>query len=89
MVVADCNAVREYAMKLPDANGKLATVGFCWGGGMSFAYAVAQPELNAAVVFYGTPPAEDQLAKINAPVAGFYGGNDARITATVPAMTAR
>jgi carboxymethylenebutenolidase len=88
MVVADCNAVREYAMKLPDANGKLATVGFCWGGGMSFAYAVAQPELNAAVVFYGTPPADDQLAKIKAPVAGVYGGNDARITATVPATTA-
>jgi carboxymethylenebutenolidase len=87
MVIADCNAVREYAMKLPNANGKLATVGFCWGGGMSFSYAAAQPELNAAVVFYGTPPADDLLAKIKAPVAGFYGGNDARITATVAPTT--
>ena len=82
-VITDCNAVRDYALKLPNANGKLATVGFCWGGGMSFAYAAAQPELNAAVVFYGTPPTDDKLAQIKAPVDGFYGGNDARVTATV------
>jgi carboxymethylenebutenolidase len=54
---------------------------------MSFSYAAAQPDLNAAVVFYGTPPADDQLAKIKAPVAGFYGGNDARITSTVAPTT--
>ncbi len=36
---ARLNAVRDYAVKLPAANGKTATVGFCWGGGRSFAYA--------------------------------------------------
>jgi carboxymethylenebutenolidase len=82
-VMDGLNAAREYAIKLPNANGKSATVGFCWGGGKSFTYAAQQPELNAAVVFYGTPPADDQLSKIKAPVAGFYGGNDARVTATV------
>jgi carboxymethylenebutenolidase len=82
-VVADLNATREYALKLPSASGKLAVIGFCWGGGNSFAYAVAQPELSAAVVYYGVPPKPDDMAKINAPVAGFYGGDDARITATV------
>ena len=82
-IMADLNATRDYGLKLPAASGKTATVGFCWGGGTSFAFAAAQPGLNAAVVFYGTPPADGDLAKIKAPVAGFYGGNDARVTATV------
>jgi carboxymethylenebutenolidase len=80
-VTADLNAVREYGMKLPASNGKTATIGFCWGGGQSFAYASNQPDLNAAVVYYGTP-AKD-LDKVKAPVMGFYGGNDNRITSTV------
>jgi carboxymethylenebutenolidase len=46
------------------------------------------PELNAAVVFYGPPPDEATMAKINAPVLGLYGENDARITSTVEATTA-
>jgi carboxymethylenebutenolidase len=80
---ARLNAVREWAVKLPAANGKSATIGFCWGGGKSFAYAAAQPDLNAAVVYYGTPPEAPELAKVRAAVAGFYGGDDARVTSTV------
>jgi carboxymethylenebutenolidase len=87
-VTAGLNAVREYGLKLPAASGKIATVGFCWGGGQSFAYAAAQPDLDAAVVYYGTPPTPEGLAKIKAPVLGLYGGNDARITATVEPTTA-
>ena len=64
---ARLNAVREYGLKLPAANGKSATVGFCWGGGQSFAYAVSQPALNAAVVYYGTPPDAAQLPKSRRP----------------------
>jgi carboxymethylenebutenolidase len=86
-VIADLNAAREYGIKLPNANGKSATVGFCWGGGKSFLYAANQPDLNAAVVFYGPAPSDDLLAKIKAPVDGFYGGNHARITATVAPTT--
>jgi carboxymethylenebutenolidase len=82
---ARLNAVRDYAIHLPAANGKLATVGFCWGGGRSFAYAVSQPALAAAVVYYGTPPEAAEMAKIKAPIVGFYGGDDARVTATVAA----
>lgn len=82
-VMADVDAVREYGLKLPAANGKTATIGFCWGGGQSFAYAVHQPALNAAVVYYGTPPAQGEMEKIQAPVLGLYGGNDARVTSTV------
>jgi carboxymethylenebutenolidase len=80
---ARLNAVREWAVRLPSANGKSATIGFCWGGSASFAYAAAQPLLNAAVVYYGTAPTDEALAAIRAPVLGHYGGDDARVTATV------
>ena len=82
-VVAKLDAVREHAIALPAANGKSATIGFCWGGATSFAYAAAQPGLQAAVVYYGTGPAKSQLASIQAPVLGLYGGDDARVTTTV------
>lgn len=82
-VIEDVNAARDYGLKLPAASGKSATIGFCWGGGQSFAYAAAQPKLDAAVVYYGTPPAKDAMEKINAPVLGLYGGNDNRVTSTV------
>src|SRR5262245_42297897 len=78
------NAVRDWAVKLPAATGKSATVGFCWGGGQSFAYAAAQPALDAAVVYYGTSPEASDLARIKAPVLGHYGGDDARVDATIP-----
>jgi carboxymethylenebutenolidase len=85
---ARLHAVRDYAVHLPSANGKSATIGFCWGGGRSFAYAATQPSLAGAVVYYGTPPEAADMAKIKAPVVGFYGGDDARVTATVAAAEA-
>jgi carboxymethylenebutenolidase len=81
--VARLNAVRDYAIKLPAANGKSATIGFCWGGARSFAYAAAQPKLDAAVVYYGASPESAELAGIRAPILGFYGGDDARVNATI------
>ena len=84
-VTGDLNAVADYAKKLPSANGKLAVVGFCWGGGKSFTFATVRPDLNAAFVFYGPPPGQAAMAMIHAPVYGFYAGNDSRIGATVPA----
>ncbi len=84
-VTARLNAVRDYALKIPAANGKLGVVGFCWGGSQSFNYAVAQPKLDAAVVYYGTAPSDSaSLARINAPVLGLFGGDDARVNATIP-----
>jgi carboxymethylenebutenolidase len=81
-VTADLNAAADYALKFPAANSKLAVVGFCWGGGQSFRFATQRKNLSAAFVFYGPSPAD--FTGITAPVYGFYGGNDARITATVP-----
>lgn len=84
-VAARLDAVRAYALGLPAANGKVGAVGFCWGGAASFNYAIAQPKLDAAVVFYGTSPADAAAyAKISAPVLGHYGGDDARVDATIP-----
>jgi len=84
VVRARLDAVRGHALKLPAAKARSATVGFCWGGSASFAYAAAQPGLDAAVVYYGASPDTSALARIKAPVLGLYGGDDARVTATVP-----
>lgn len=83
-VSADLQAVADYAKSLPAANGKLAVAGFCWGGRQSFEFATNREDLAAAFVFYGTPPREEgALKRIQAPVYGFYGGDDARVTSTV------
>jgi carboxymethylenebutenolidase len=83
------NAARDYGLKLPAANGRTATLGFCWGGTTSFNYAVVQPKLDGALVFYGTSPSDPAaFARIHAPVEGFYGGDDARVNATIPAAEA-
>ena len=77
-------AVAEYGMGLPAATRSYGIVGFCWGGAVSFAHAVRVPELGAAVVYYGTSPAPEELRSVRAPVLGLYGGNDARVNMTVP-----
>jgi carboxymethylenebutenolidase len=84
-VVSRLNAVAEWATRLPAATSRFGVVGFCWGGGMSFLYATEQPNLGAAVVYYGVSPATQALARVRAPVLGLYGGDDARVDATVPA----
>jgi carboxymethylenebutenolidase len=85
-VNADLDAAADYGKHLPAANGTLAVVGFCWGGGKSFAFAAHRHDLSAAFVFYGPGPAD--VSSITAPVYGFYAGNDARIGATVPGTVA-
>ncbi|HEY1767845.1 MAG TPA: dienelactone hydrolase family protein [Terracidiphilus sp.] len=85
-VMADLDAAANYGKHLPAANGTIAVVGFCWGGTKSFAFAAHRKDLSAAFVFYGSGPAD--VSTITAPVYGFYGGNDARIGATVPGTVA-
>jgi carboxymethylenebutenolidase len=83
-ITADLNAAADNALKLPASNGKLFVAGFCWGGGQAFRFATNRPDLAAAFVFYGPPPDKDAMARIKAPVYGFYAGNDQRIGATLP-----
>jgi carboxymethylenebutenolidase len=93
-ITADLNAVADYVSKLPASNGKVVVAGYCWGGSQAFRYATNNPKVKAAFVFYGSAPAaadgtpeKAALAKIAAPVYGFYAGNDARINATLPKTT--
>jgi len=85
-VTTRLDAVRKYGLALPAADGHSAVIGFCWGGSRSFAYAASQPGLDAAVVYYGTAPTEaSAIEAIRAPVLGLYGGDDARVGATIDA----
>ena len=82
-VSSDLDSVEKYAAKIPASNGKTAVIGFCWGGGQSFAFATTNSHIKTAMVFYGTPPDANAIKNIKVPVYGFYGGNDQRINATI------
>lgn len=83
-VLADLAATANYVRALPSANGKLAVGGFCWGGSRSWDAANTVDGLTASFVFYGTGPSTDAGATgIDAPVYGFYGGDDTRVNATI------
>jgi carboxymethylenebutenolidase len=82
-------AVAEYAMALPAALDAYATLGFCWGGSASFEHAARYHDnLMAAVVYYGSSPAEESLGRVAVPVLGLYGGDDERVNATIPGARA-
>src|SRR6185436_13727807 len=81
---------RDYALKLPRANGKSGVTGFCNGGGMAWESTAAIAGLNAAVSFYGAPPDAAAMAKIQAPVLAFAGDDDPglapRVSGSAPDM---
>jgi carboxymethylenebutenolidase len=84
-VTADLDAVVDFARKLPAFSGKIAVVGFSWGGWRSFAFATHRNDLNGVFVFYGTGPTD--VSTIAAPVYGFYGGADGGVDVTISATT--
>lgn len=87
-ITADLSAVLEHVAKLPACNGSVAVGGFCWGGAQTFRFATNNRKVKAAFVFYGTgPDLPGELARIECPVYGFYGSNDARVNATIPIST--
>lgn len=81
-------AAVRHAAQHPHGAGKVGCVGFCWGGGMSGRLAANSDELDAAVVFYGMPPAADEAARVRVPIMLHYAGRDERINAAVPAFDA-
>lgn len=83
-ITSDLNAIVDYVSKLPSCNGKVVVMGFCWGGGQTFRFATNNKDIKAALSFYGPIPDTASFSRINCPVYGFYGENDARITASVP-----
>jgi carboxymethylenebutenolidase len=81
-------ATIAYLKTLPKSNGKVAAMGFCWGGGTVNDLAVAAPDLAAAVPYYGRQPNAEAVAAIKAKVMAHYGGLDERINAGIPAFEA-
>jgi carboxymethylenebutenolidase len=86
-VLADMDAAADFGKKLPLANGKIAAVGFSWGGWKSFAFATHRRDLSAVFVFYGTGP--EDVTAITAPVYGFYAGEDGGVDVTIAATIAQ
>jgi carboxymethylenebutenolidase len=84
----DFVATAEYLKKLPQGNGKLGVVGFCYGGGIANFLATRVPTLNAAVPFYGNAPALEDVPKIKAPLLIHFAETDERINAAWPAYEA-
>jgi carboxymethylenebutenolidase len=88
-ITADLDATYAYVNALPAVlKDRVGTIGFCWGGGQSFRYATNNPNLRAVVVCYGPPPDTATFRRIQAPVLGIYGEDDARIDATLPTVVA-
>jgi carboxymethylenebutenolidase len=78
----------EYLKKLPECNGKVGAVGFCFGGGIVNQMAVRLPDLAAGVPFYGAQPTADQVANIKAPLLIHYTGLDTHVNEGWPAYEA-
>jgi carboxymethylenebutenolidase len=81
----DFFAAIEWLMQHDSSTGKVGIVGFCYGGGVANAAAVAYPELGAAVSFYGRQPTTEEVSRIKAPVLLHFGELDTRINQGWPA----
>jgi carboxymethylenebutenolidase len=81
-------AAVKYLKTHPQSTGKVACMGFCWGGGVTNQVAVAAPDLAAAVPFYGAQPPAEDVPKIKAAMLLHYAGKDDRINAGVAVFEA-
>ena len=81
-------AAKDYALKLPMSNGRVGATGFCMGGGLAWEVAAEVEGVNASVVFYGGPPEEPVMARIQAPVIAFFGRNDLGLAPRIAPATA-
>jgi carboxymethylenebutenolidase len=81
----DFLAAEDYLKHLPEGNGKVGVVGFCYGGGIANFLATRVPDLAAAVPFYGAQPDAKDVANIKAPLLIHYAEKDERITSGWPA----
>jgi carboxymethylenebutenolidase len=81
-------AAVQFLRTQPMSTGKVGVVGFCWGGAMANQLAVNDPQLSAAVPFYGRQPAAEDVPKIKASLLLHYAGLDERINKGIPAFEA-
>ena len=86
---ADGNSGVRYLQNLPYVQReRVGAIGFCFGGGIVWQMAVSNPELAAAVPFYGSSPPLDEVPNLRAPVLGIYAEDDNRINQRVPELEA-
>ena len=83
-LMEDFFAAYEFLRDHPDSTGKVGCVGFCYGGGVCNALAVAYPDLNASVPFYGRQPSAEEVARIKAPLLIHHAESDERVNAGWP-----
>ena len=87
--MADLNASVDYLQTLSHVRAdRIGVTGFCFGGGLTWLMSVRNPEIAAAVPFYGSAPPLDEVPNLNAPVLGIYAGDDDRINSGVPELEA-
>lgn len=87
--IADAVATIGWLAKLPRGTGKVGAVGFCWGGGMVNALAIAAgPALAVGVPYYGPVGDAAQVGKVKARLVLHYAGADERINAGIPGWEA-
>lgn len=84
----DFIAAYQHLKVLPEGNGKVGAVGFCYGGGVVSFLATRLPDLAGGVSFYGSPPADEDVARIRSPLLLHYAGADDRINASWPRFEA-
>lgn len=87
-LMEDFFAAHEFLRDHADSTGKVGAVGFCYGGGVCNALAVAYPELAASVPFYGRQPRPEEVAQIQAPLMLHYAEKDERVNEGWPAYEA-
>ena len=86
-IVADGNSGVRFLQEQPYVKrDRVGALGFCFGGGIVWLMAVGNPELRAAVPFYGSAPPLEGVPGLQVPVLGIYAGDDARINAGVPGL---
>jgi carboxymethylenebutenolidase len=86
-VVKDALRAVEFMRSHGDSNGNVGVIGFCWGGGIANAVAIAGgTSVKAAVAYYGAQPKADEVGKIKARMMLHYGGLDDRINAGIDAF---
>jgi len=83
-ITGDVIAGVPYLADREDCTGRVGTVGFCYGGGVSLLCAAREAATAASVCFYGRPLGADNIATVNIPLMMHYAGKDSRVNQTIP-----